>query len=404
MGLAIQFDNTVVNLDSFAFPSFVWLVRCVIFFATPLLPVVIILRALSLTTEKSKLEAEWMRKQESIYKLYLRHSKLDREKRKVMKALADMKMVEVSTEGVPQLFILIVLTIFSSNSECIGLLEDGEPWTIAFLVLSLLQTFMTIILSTIASINIRKGGQLDVKSQIVLGLSISCQLAAKLWIMVLIALALTEPEEEGTLVDMTSGVLLLVLPIPIGWAATILLHTLLKTGFWLLSTKDKLIHLLSTTWVNVPVRRMEDRDQRHKGKETLCALLLAGLNLVGTSAALAITAALQTDHETDGPGGPYDPGDPDSYYDSYYDPYSPAGPGGPYGLGGPGVAAVLHVMLPSLLFHLAGCGWLLLFEKTVHPWRHLGKEREEGHCCGGKLQGTKRGIEAEPTIWDQVSC
>merc|ERR1719341_2200596 len=56
-------------------------------------------------------------------------------------------------------------------------------------------------------------------------------------------------------------------------------------------------------------------------------------------------------------------------------------------------------VFPPIFFHLAGCGWLLLFEKTVHPWRHLGKERES-HCWG-KLQGTKRGIEAEPTFWDQ---
>ena len=55
------------------------------------------------------------REQWSICKLYLRHSKLDIVKKKVMKALADMKMVEVSTEGVPQLFILIVLIIFSSS-------------------------------------------------------------------------------------------------------------------------------------------------------------------------------------------------------------------------------------------------------------------------------------------------
>ena len=121
MGFSIQFDNSVVSLDGFAFPNFVWLIRVIIFVATPVIPVVVILRALSLTTEKRRLEANWRRKQESICKLYLAHSKLDREKRKVMKALADMKMVEVSTEGVPQLFILIVLLIFSSNPDsCVG--------------------------------------------------------------------------------------------------------------------------------------------------------------------------------------------------------------------------------------------------------------------------------------------
>jgi len=152
-------------------------------------------------------------------------------------------------------------------------------------------------------------------------------------------------------------VLLLVLPIPIGWVFTLLLHACLKTVFWLLSTKDKLIYLLSNTWVTIPVRRMEDRHQRHKGRETFFALLLAGFNLVGTFVALAIPAQ----HIT--------------------------------------VLTSRFFSFPSLFFYLAGCGLLLLFEKTVHPWRHLGKERESHFW--GKLQGTKRGIEAEPTVWDQ---
>ena len=191
------------------------------------------------------------------------------------------------------------------------------------------------------------------KSKIVLGLSVFCQFTAKLWTMVLIVLLMSLTNILGVL----GGVLLLVLPIPIGWASTILLHARLNTDFYQLSTKDKLIHLLSTTWVTLPVRRMGDRDQRHKGRETFFALLLAGLNLVGTSVAWAIR-----DQQ---------------------------------------VGVLVHVMLPSLFLHLAGCGFLLLFEKTVHPWRHLGKERES-HCWG-KLQGTKRGTKAEPTFWDQVS-
>ena len=54
-----------------------------------------------MSSEKRKLEAEWMRNQESVCKTYLRYNKLDRKKRKVMEALADMRMVEVSTEAVP---------------------------------------------------------------------------------------------------------------------------------------------------------------------------------------------------------------------------------------------------------------------------------------------------------------
>ena len=363
MGFSIQFDNAIVNMDSFAYPKYVWLIRIVIFLATPVVPVVIILRALNLTTEKRRLEAEWRRNQESICKLHLRHSKLDKEKRKVVKALADMKMVEVSTEGVPQLFILIVLIIFSSSTEsCFRLLEDDDPATNTFLVLSLLQTYMTIILATITSINIRKGGQLDLKSKIVLGLSVSCQLMARLWTMVWIAVAEILPDKilyHTNPINLTSTVVLLVLPIPIFWAFTCLLHAWLNTDFYLLSTKNTLIHLLSSMWVTVRVRQKEERDQKHKGRETVFELILAGINLMGTSAALAITIEAKF------------------------------------------VDALLLLILPPLFLHLAGCGLLLLFEKTVRPWRDLGKERER-HCWG-KLQGTKRGIQAEQTIWDQVS-
>ena len=115
MGLSIQFDGTVVKLDRFIFPKFTWVMRFLIFIATPIMPVVVILQAMILTTKKRKLESEWVKKQENICKLYLKHNQLDKEKRKVMKALADMKMVEVSTEAVPQMGILIVLIIFSSR-------------------------------------------------------------------------------------------------------------------------------------------------------------------------------------------------------------------------------------------------------------------------------------------------
>ena len=90
-------------------------------------------------------------------------------------------------------------------------------------------------------------------------------------------------------------------------------------------------------------------------------LLLAGLNLMGTSVATEVLASSQR---------------------------------------ATSITRVLIIIGLPLILHLAGCGFMLLFEKTVHPWRQLGKERER-HCWG-KLQGTKKGIVAEPTVWDQV--
>ena len=228
-------------------------------------------------------------------------------------------------------------------------------------ILSLLQTYLTIILAVITSINTRKGGQLGVKAKILLGLSLSCQIAARLSIMVIFSLSASNPGyplfQHSTLTN-TKAALLILLPIGITWTLNILLHARLDTDFFLLSTKSKLVHLLSTTWFTLPVRRMGERDQRHKGRELTFGCILAAINLVGTSAAYCLARDF----------------------------------------GWEGLAHHLHTIL---IPHLVGCGLLLLFEKTLHPWRQLGKERERR--CWGKLQGSKRGIEVEPTIWEQVT-
>ena len=130
MGLIAQFDNTLVNFDNLAYSNLLWPLRVVVFIATPVVPVVLILRALNLTTKKRRLESEWTRNQPSTTKLFLKHNKLDWEKRKVMKALSNMKVVEVSTEGVPQLYILIVLILFATlgqEGNCVGLLDKNDP-------------------------------------------------------------------------------------------------------------------------------------------------------------------------------------------------------------------------------------------------------------------------------------
>ena len=170
----------------------------------------------------------------------------------------------------------------------------------------------------------------------------------------------------GATLGTTSAAILLLLPIVTNWALSILLHARLNTDFFLLSTKSKLIHLLSTTWFTLPVRRLGERDQRHKGREITFGCILATINLVGTAAAFLLASKVEATWDSTG--------------------YR--------------ILLFSVLLFPSLILHLVGWGSLLLFEKTVHPWRQLGKERE-AHCWG-KLQGSKKGIQAEPTIWEQV--
>ena len=167
-------------------------------------------------------------------------------------------------------------------------------------------------------------------------------------------------------ISINTAALLLLLPIVISWAMNILLHARLNTNFFLLSTKSKLIHLLSNTWFTLPVRRLGMRDQSHKGREITFGCILATVNLVGTIAATYLVIKEPANQDPTGNR----------------------------------ILEFLILLLPSLPLYLVGCGLLLLFEKTVHPWHQLGKERE-AHCWG-KLQGSKKGIQAELTIWEQV--
>ena len=132
MGLTVQFDPAIVNFDTLANTNLACPPRLAIFIATPLVPVLVILQALSLTTRKRRLESEWIREQATICKFYLKHNKMTREKAKVAKALSNMKVVEVSTEGVPQLYILLVLLVAGSSDSCIGLIDSNDSRELTF--------------------------------------------------------------------------------------------------------------------------------------------------------------------------------------------------------------------------------------------------------------------------------
>ena len=59
VGLAILDSKVIVNLNRFQNMYYVWFLRFVFFLCTPLMPLVIIFKAISLTTEKKRLEATW---------------------------------------------------------------------------------------------------------------------------------------------------------------------------------------------------------------------------------------------------------------------------------------------------------------------------------------------------------
>ena len=128
-------------------------------------PVVVVLMAVSLAVKKKKIEADWARNMEvSACRTWHKYNEVDMEKKAIMVAFSDLKMVETSTEGVPQLFLLIVFTsasVLLPELSGLGLVKDARSISsYVFVTLSLVQTFITIISSILTAMNIRQDGQL----------------------------------------------------------------------------------------------------------------------------------------------------------------------------------------------------------------------------------------------------
>ena len=236
----------------------------------------VILQAVKLSREKQTLKNEFRNNPEaSLSKLYLRHEHLDDEKRKVMRAYADLRTIESSTEAMIQVCLLITFTLASAFWEDwtrLGLFRSGESaYTLIFLILSILQSFFTIILSTLSATNVRKNGQLNVKSKLLLGLSLVFQLAPHITRIVWTSLlTLTWFDSGAGIKSMTTASLLLALPVLLHWISLVWLYARLNiNSFWRLSFKHKMIHLLANTWMVQPVRDSKSKDQIHKSREIL---------------------------------------------------------------------------------------------------------------------------------------
>ena len=304
-----------------------------------------------------------------------------------MCAYADLRTIESSTEAMIQVCLLLTFTMFHEFWEDwtgLGLFEykrQERTYAFTFLILSILQSFFTIILSTLSAMSARKNGQIDLKSKLLLGLSLVFQLAPHILRVVWTSLLALPWYNAGAGLGMTTASILLALPLLLHWISLVWLYTRLNiTSFWSLPFKQKMLHLLANTWTVQPVRESKSKDQIQKSKEIAGSLLLTGLNLTITH---TVMACLIEDNASV----------PEFALDAL-------GLGRAFLSTKKNLFLILHVLPASLSFAI-GCGLLLIFYKTVHPWRHLGKEREMH--CSGKLGGSKTGIVVETSFCAQVN-
>ena len=367
MGFVVQTDSALLGFD----PSTNWcciaFVRLLLFILTPFLPIIVIMKAVELKGKKKEdLEAMYRDISIDATAKWERIRELDEEEQEVMEALSDLKMVECSTEAIVQFLLLVIFTFASvllPTTSGLGLLKENNIYEWTFLVFSFLSTIVTVNKAILGAMDIRKNGQLDFKQKVVLGTSFTFQLLSHVFLIVPIALLAlplkdlpaADGSEDASLSPVQASILLSV-PIILRWISIAVLHCCLaenETRFWGLTKRKRVLHVLANTWVTMPVRNNNMREQSHKGREMCWSMGLAGINILVT---WAMTATLMKNKNP------------------RFLPVSDFNSDNEFLLVG---------VLPSLFCYLAGCVFLLLHYKGFHPWRKVNTRavlKEETPC------------------------
>ena len=376
MGFVFQTDSALLGFDPSSNWFCIFAVRLLLFILTPFLPIMVIMKAVELTGKKEDLKAQFRDLTIEATSNWERIREVDEEKKEVMEALSDLKMVECSTEAVVQLLLLLVFTFASvllPTTSGLGLLKDDNIYEWTFLTLSFLTTVITVNKAILDAMDIQKNGQLASKQKVILAISFTFQILSHVFLIVsiaLLALPLTDNpvnDREKASLTVANAAILLAAPIILRWISIAVLHCCLaenETRFWDLTKRKRFLHVLANTWVTMPVRNKNVREQVRKETEIRWSMGLAGINILVT---WGLTASLMKDK------------DPRFLSVSDFNSNN---------------EFLLVGALPSLLCYLVGCAFHILHYKAFHPWRNLYTLQ--------KSREIRASIKEETPCWEEV--
>ena len=341
-------DNSIINISAIDDIYKRRFLRVVLFLLSPITPVTIIVKSVWLSMKMTQMLTKWKKAEDSsASNLWLEMEKMKEEKKKVTASFSQLKMMEINLEAVVQLFILItfyfVPRIIPQAHGLGSEFEEEEQSWFGWLLLigSTCLTAFSVIGSTLSAISLSKGGQFGIKTKLILGLSLSFQLASHMFRNVPAALASLG---HAPALAPIKAAFLLTIPTLAHWILLLVFMPPRVTKF-----QDRLVHLVSNMWMVNPARTINNhKNQVHKSREQTFALTSVLINTTITS---IFTATLM-----EGEGK----------------------------LTYLGLSASVEFLLvgggPAILTHLLGCLFLALYYSCSHTWREIGKEREEGRC------------------------
>ena len=333
-------------------------------------------RTAQLLGKKEDLEAKYRKITINATANWERMRDVDEEEQEVMEAYSDLKMVECSTEAVVQFLLLVIFTFASvllPTTSGLGLLKENNSFEWTFLVFSFLHTIISLNLSILGAMDIRKNEQLGFLQKLILCTSFTFQLLSHVFLIVPIALLAlplkdlpaADGSEDASLTVIQASILLSV-PIILRWISIAVLHCccLHETRFWDLTKHKRFLHVLANTWVTMPVRNSSMKKQVRKGSEMRWSMVLGGFNIMFT---WAMTTTLMTNKKP------------------RFLPVSDFNSNTEF----------LQIgVLPSFLCYLVGSAFLFLHYKAFHPWRNLYTLQ--------KSREIRASIKEETPCWEEV--
>ena len=244
---------------------------------------------------------------------------------------ASFILVEGTLESTPQLMIMFVFLFPDDTGFRDVIIGDS----MAIFILNTMFTVVSVFNAAISYANVMKREQLGSWQKLLLFLSASFQILTRLLPMIAMA---TAKNVRVTIVG-------LLLPVFFHWIIIGCLYIgvpplrfqLFSKGISRLdSSADLMLHVISNTFLAVPLRSLSDENLRHKGYEIVLLLAVNGLETL-------IMFFI-------GIGVFWNPDNPELQ------------------------SAVRICWILSLVFFLLGCLSLVIYYKFAHTWRHLERE------------------------------
>ena len=240
---------------------------------SPFVPCLVILKATSIKIEKKNLVNRWrLSPTGSPSRLARSLENFDAKIRSTTQTFAMIKLIEACLESLPQLILLLgFLTVSLIDNQSLSVTESVDTSSgVIFFVLNISFSFLTLVISIIASVDIRKETQLSLKQKCSLGLSYIFQIISRVIPMFLVVLLAIQNK-----ISMISALVLLILPIPVHWFLQYLTCYFTSQSFKELKLFDQALHILINTFVVIPLRTpiMQEK-QIHKSKQIIWSFAL----------------------------------------------------------------------------------------------------------------------------------